>query len=131
AEAEAELKRIDGQAGSVAGTFAYLPAENRLDLRIKGGEPAGGVVAKLLRLPGDPAIEFTADGSGPLSDWAGKASFMVDGAEAARVSARHQAVADGSRIEASGEGAFAPFLPASVADIARGTTRFTFSGTLG
>lgn len=130
-EAALDLTRTDGQAGKVAATLAYQPDDNRLELSVDGSEPAGGVIANLLKLPGRPPVAFTADGGGPASNWAGKASFSVDGKVAATLTARHQFTDAGSRIEATGDGAFQPFLPASVADIARGTTRFTFAGTLG
>ena len=126
-----ELKRTDGHEGSVSLKLAYLPGDNRLDVQLSGSEPAGGVIANLLALPGRPGVAFSAEGSGPVSNWTGKASFSVDGKVAASLTGRHQFTDAGSRIEAKGNGDFSPFLPNSVAGIARGTTGFEFAGTLG
>lgn len=131
AEAEIGLSRTDGRSGQVSATLAYLPDADRLDVRIAGAEPAGGIVANLLRLPGAPPVSFAVDGGGPVGDWAGKATFSVDGEVAASLSARHRFGAGGSHVEAEGAGAFQPFLPAVIADIARGSTRFALAGTLG
>ena len=130
-DAKLRIDRTDGHEGNVVAQLSYRPDGGRLDLKLEGSEPAGGVVANLLHLPGQPAVAFSAEGSGPVSNWAGKASFSVDGAEAATLSARHQLTDAGSRIEASGSGAFAPFLPKSIAGIARGATDFQFRGTIG
>lgn len=130
-EAALLLTRIDGPAGKVSARLVYAPEDNRLEINLDGSEPAGGVVASLLKLPGRPPVAFAVDGGGPVSNWVGKASFSVDGKTAATLSARHQLTDGGSRIEATGDGAFQPFLPAAIADMARGTTHFAFAGTLG
>jgi len=130
-DAALNLTRTDGRDGTLAAKFSYLPGENRLDLSVDGSEPAGGVVAGLLRLPGAPAVEIAAAGSGPLSNWTGNATFSVDGDVVTRVSARHQLTDAGNRVEASGDGNFSAFLPASVAALAAGSTSFEIAGTIG
>src|SRR5690606_27500813 len=63
------VERRDGKEGSVTGTIRFAPTENLLDLDLRAAEPAGGIIANLLRLPGSPAVDIAAKGSGPLSDW--------------------------------------------------------------
>lgn len=130
-ETTLDLRRTDGREGTLAVVFAYLPDENRIDLQIEGAEPAGGVIANLLRLPGEPSVEITAEGSGPAANWAGRATFAVDGEVVTRLSGVHQLTDAGSRIEATGDGEFAAFLPASLAPVAAGNTTFEIAGTLG
>ncbi len=57
------------------------PGEARLEVRHRPGgvlgihlaafEPQGGAVARLLDLPGLPAVRLSLDGEGPVSDWDG------------------------------------------------------------
>jgi translocation and assembly module TamB len=131
AQARLSLARTDGTQGALSVNAAYLPQDNRIDLDVEGEEPAGGIIAALLRLPGEPAVAIRASGSGPASDWAGKAEFAVDGTVVTRLSGRHQLTDGGSRVELSGQGAFASFLPASLAPLAAGDTQIEFAGTLG
>lgn len=130
-QARLSLSRTDGTRGSLSLNAAYLPQDNRIDLEIQGEEPSGGIIAALLRLPGEPAIAIRASGSGPASDWAGKAEFAVDGAVVTRLSGHHQFTDGGSRVELSGQGAFASFLPAWLAPLAAGDTQIEFAGTFG
>ncbi len=129
------VRRTDGVEGSLALKAAYLPQDNRIDLDIEGAEPAGGIVAGLIGLPGQPAVSIKAKGSGPASDWQGDAEFAVDGTVVTRLAGRHQFTdidnEAGSRVELTGQGAFASFLPAGIAPLAAGDTGIAFSGTLG
>jgi translocation and assembly module TamB len=130
-ETRLQVERTDGARGSLSVDAAYLPGENRITLDVEGAEPAGGIVAALLRLPGNPAVAIRASGTGPASDWAGKAEFEVDGTVVTRLSGRHQLTDGGNRIEVDGQGAFASFLPASLAPLAAGDTAIEFLGTVG
>ncbi len=126
--AKLSARRIDEQAGSLTAEVAFVPDENRLDIDVKGSEPSGGVIATLLNLPGAPPVEINVSGSGPATDWQGRATFALAGLVTAEIDGRHQLTDTGSRIEAQGRGDFQMFLPESIASIASGTTEFTVAG---
>src|SRR5690606_35757730 len=46
------VARRDGQQGTVDATVNFAPQDNRLDIDLKASEPAGGIIANLLKLPG-------------------------------------------------------------------------------
>lgn len=118
------IERTDGREGSIEAVMAYLPQDNRIDLDVRGSEPAGGIIAGLLQLPGDPAVEITLAGRGPASDWQGEGSFSVDGEEITTLQARHRMDDSGRVIEATGSGAFAQFVPEIVRPAIDGPTTF-------
>ncbi len=124
------LARADGHAGTLDAHVAYLPDDNRLDVKLAGSEPKGGVIAGLLDLAGEPAVDIKVEGSGPLSNWKGDGTLALDGTIVTRVSALRQATEQGDHVEAQGEGAFQAFLPAGLRPLAAGSTTFDFAGTL-
>lgn len=128
-DVQAAVERIDGRGGSLDLGVVFAPDENRLDVDVKGAEPAGGVIANLLRLPGAPPVSIAANGSGPAADWRGEAAFAVDGNVVTRLNGRHQFVEGGSRIEAKGTGDFARFMPEGFRAIAQGSTAIDFAGS--
>lgn len=74
--AEAELKldaeRVDGKPGSVRLFLGREAGSPDLTLRLAVEEPAGGLVARGLALPGLPAVELRLNGNGPVGDWRGR-----------------------------------------------------------
>jgi translocation and assembly module TamB len=126
-----KLTRTDGVAGSLVGQVVFEPSENRLQLGLDAAEPAGGIIANLLELPGDPAVAINVSGSGPLADWKGTGSFSIDGAVVARIDGTHQQTDGGNRITAKGNGDFSRFAPEMLRPLIAGGTDFDFAGTLG
>lgn len=125
-----KAERRDGTDGSLDATIAFVPAENRLDIDVKGAEPSGGILATLLGLPGKPAIDLTFSGQGPAADWSGQGSISLDSAVVTTLSGRHRFTEDGSAIEAKGEGQFASFVPEVVRPLLAGATMFDVSATV-
>lgn len=123
------VARSDGKEGNVDATVTFAPADNRLDLDVKASEPSGGIIANLLKLPDAPPVDIALAGSGPLADWSGKGTFSVDGQVATQISARHQLTNKGNRIEASGDGDFARFVPAQIKPLLAGKVTFDLAGT--
>ena len=123
------IARSDGRQGSVEAKIGFSPADNKLDLDVKASEPAGGIIANLLKLPDAPPVDIAVAGSGPLADWTGKGTFAVDGDVITQLSARHQSTDKGNRIEASGDGDFARFVPVRLKPLLAGTVRFDLAGT--
>ncbi len=126
-----DARRTDGIEGTLSAKAAYLPQDNRIELQVDGREPAGGILATLLALPGKPAIAVTASGSGPASDWDGRAEMALDGQVVTRLTGRHQFIDAGSRVELEGQGRFALFLPTGIAPLAEGNTSFSATATIG
>lgn len=123
------IQRRDGQQGSVVGSVHFAPADNKLDVDLKASEPAGGIIANLLRIPDAPPVNIAVKGNGPLGDWNGAGSFSVAGQVVAQLSGRHQLTDAGSRIEVKGDGAFERFLPDMLKPLLTGQSRFDIAGT--
>jgi translocation and assembly module TamB len=128
-EAVLNVARSDGKQGSVDATVNFAPENNKLDLDVEASEPAGGIIANLLKVPGAPPVGITVSGSGPLADWSGKGAFSVDGQVVTQLSARHQLTGKGNRIEAKGDGDFSRFAPGKLKPLLAGTVRFDLAGT--
>ena len=84
------VARSDGRAGNIDASIDFAPDENRLGLDIRASEPQGGILANLLKLPGEPPVEINVSGSGPAANWSGSGTFAVDGTVITRVEGRHQ-----------------------------------------
>ncbi|HXV29482.1 MAG TPA: translocation/assembly module TamB, partial [Sinorhizobium sp.] len=103
--------------------LVFNPAGNELKLEARIAEPKGGLLAKLLRLPGEPAVDIKLTGDGPLSDWTGSGTASLHGGEILRLDGRHVLAADGMHnLALSGGGAFAPLLPDAFKPLFEGTT---------
>jgi translocation and assembly module TamB len=57
----------------------YAAADGRLTLDLDYREPAGGLVARMLNLPGRPPLAMTVKGAGPLTDFAADLDLQADG----------------------------------------------------
>ncbi|MER9685502.1 MULTISPECIES: translocation/assembly module TamB domain-containing protein [unclassified Mesorhizobium] len=123
------VTRHDGKQGNVDANIHFAPDENKLDLDLKASEPAGGIIANLLKLPGGPPVNIVVSGTGPLANWSGIGTFMVDGQIVTQLTGRHQLTDKGNRIEAKGDGSFEGFLPERFKSLFAGKTSFDLAGT--
>lgn len=123
------VARSDGKQGSVDAAINFAPADNKLELDVQAAEPAGGIIANLLKLPGAPPVNLAISGNGPLADWTGTGTFTVDGQVVTRLSGRHQLTDKGNRVEARGDGDFARFVPDRLKPLLSGTVNFDLAGT--
>ena len=125
------LERTDGREGAVEAKVRFAPSEDGLDVDVEGSEPAGGVVANLLRLPGAPAVSFSLTGKGPADDWKGEGSFSVDGEVVTTLKGGYR-LADGKRnFEVAGKGSFERFVPETLRPLLAGDTEFDVAMALG
>ncbi|WP_029009795.1 translocation/assembly module TamB domain-containing protein [Azospirillum halopraeferens] len=69
--ARLEVERLGDRPGQATLAAAFRPQDETLDIALQASEPAGGVIARTLGLPGLPPVEIRVDGGGPLSDWGG------------------------------------------------------------
>jgi translocation and assembly module TamB len=72
-------QRRDGVEARAAFVADYRAAAKTLKLTLDAAEPAGGVVAGLLDLPGRPPVSATIDGDGPLDNWRGQFDASAEG----------------------------------------------------
>ncbi|MDX8453821.1 translocation/assembly module TamB domain-containing protein [Mesorhizobium sp. VK9D] len=128
-ESVLNVTRHDGKQGNVDAKIHFAPADNKLDLDLKASEPAGGIIANLLKLPDAPPVNIVVSGSGPLANWSGVGTFMVDGQIISQLTGRHQLTDKGHRIEAKGDGQFEGFLPEKIKSLFAGKTNFDLAGT--
>ena len=82
-EGSAELvaDRIGGQAGqfNIAGSFSNITRILALNMALT--EAPDGIVARLLTLPGRPAVDLNLAGTAPIDDYAADLSIATDGTE--------------------------------------------------
>ncbi|WP_247883692.1 translocation/assembly module TamB domain-containing protein [Azospirillum sp. B21] len=76
------VARIDDKPGKADIAAAYKPDENTLTLSVDASEPAGGVMARALSIPGLPPVQVSLKGDGTLDDWAGKLTALAGEAAA-------------------------------------------------
>ncbi|WP_027167605.1 translocation/assembly module TamB domain-containing protein [Mesorhizobium sp. WSM3224] len=128
-ESVLNVSRHDGKQGNVDAKIHFAPADNKLDLDLKASEPAGGIIANLLKLPDAPPVNIVVSGTGPLANWSGIGTFMVDGRIVSQLTGRHQLTDKGHRVEANGDGEFEEFLPEKIKSLFAGKTSFDIAGT--
>jgi autotransporter translocation and assembly factor TamB len=71
------VERTDGVPGRAELAAAYVSRDDRLTLDAQLSEPAGGLIARALDLPGLPAVEARVSGDGPLSKWTASVSVAL------------------------------------------------------
>ncbi|EPX79475.1 translocation/assembly module TamB domain-containing protein [Litoreibacter arenae] len=79
-DAVLEIKRLDqdGQF-NLSAAFDNTTRELLLDLSLE--EPADGIAANLLNLPGRPSVSLTVQGDDPIDDFEARISLATDGRE--------------------------------------------------
>ncbi|CAN7337230.1 translocation/assembly module TamB domain-containing protein [Pararhizobium sp. LjRoot255] len=126
--AVAQRDRPDAKA---IADIIFNPASNELRLETTIEEPKGGLLAKAMRLPGEPAISVNVTGQGPLSNWSGTATAALDGQEVLKLGGQHTLAADGFRtVSLKGGGTFSNLLPAAFRPLFEGTTDIDLSAAI-
>jgi len=80
-QAALTMERTDGEQGTIALSGAFDNATEVLQVQLNMTEGPDGLFANAVSLPGKPAIEFIADGQGPLGDFAADIALATDGVE--------------------------------------------------
>lgn len=65
----ADIRRIDSTPGDLSIALGFEPESRRLTAEMEVAEPAGGVMARLLGLPGPPEVSLRLFGDGPVDKW--------------------------------------------------------------
>lgn len=122
--------RQDNKDAKLSANIAFAPAENRLNLKAQLAEPKGGMIAAMLHLPGNPALNLDIGGEGPLSDWKGKLQAALDGQQIVAIDAHHGQSADGlHHVEVKGGGAVDSLLPPNFRPLFAGKTTIDLATT--
>ena len=74
-------ERLDGTVGRFVIDGAYSNTTRVLALNMDLTEEPAGIVARLLDLPGQPAVRLTLAGTAPIDDYAADLSIATDGVE--------------------------------------------------
>jgi translocation and assembly module TamB len=112
--------------------IVYAPEQNELKLQASIAEPQGGLIARLLRLPGNPAVAMALDGNGPLSNWTGQLDGNVDGAPVISVNGKHTLTENGRhRLELTGGGQLQEMLPPAIRPFFAGLTAIDVAARFG
>jgi translocation and assembly module TamB len=115
-----EEARPDARASA---DIVFDPAGNELRLEADVSEPQGGLIAKLLKLPSEPAVALRLTGDGPLSEWTGRLTAALDGTEMLRLDGRHDLSAAGLHtLAVKGGGTFDALMPPELRPLFAGDT---------
>ncbi|MCT8331284.1 translocation/assembly module TamB domain-containing protein [Albidovulum sediminis] len=80
-EARFEAERTDGGAtGNFTLRASYSNATKQAAIDLLAAEGKGGLVARMVGLPGDPSILLALNGAGPITDFAADVALSTDGA---------------------------------------------------
>ncbi|MEL6689721.1 MAG: translocation/assembly module TamB domain-containing protein [Pseudomonadota bacterium] len=76
-----DAERLDGQRGSARFAVDYDPEAEAFAIDLAVNEPAEGVLARLLDLPGLPSVSLMVQGAGPLDAFSSDIQLATDGEE--------------------------------------------------
>lgn len=128
--ADLVVKRIDGVGGELTVDADYLEAEDRFNVSAKLSEPAGGVMAYLLKLSPRDAISLTATSQGSLADWRLTAGGAINDEIVAEASLQMVAGEAGDAVSLEANGTFEQFLPPSVGQLLSGRSDLLLEGVI-
>ena len=86
--------RIGDQAGQFALTGSYSNITRILGLTLDLTEAPDGIIARVLNLPGRPAVHLALEGTAPIDDYVAELSVATDGTERIAGTAGLVAIAD-------------------------------------
>ncbi|MFD1327945.1 translocation/assembly module TamB domain-containing protein [Mycoplana ramosa] len=108
---------------SAVADLVFDPAADKLQLKADITEPPGGMLARALLIPGEPAVAVRLTGDGPLSAWSGRLTAALDGSEVLALDARHDQSTNGLHtVILKGGGTFEALLPAHLRPLFAGAT---------
>ncbi|SFG21615.1 translocation/assembly module TamB domain-containing protein [Sulfitobacter dubius] len=76
-----QARRTDGTRGEFNIQADFDRTESVLDLLLELTEDPEGIASKLLNLPGQPSVQMSVKGAGPLDDFATDVTIATDGEE--------------------------------------------------
>ena len=128
--ADLVVQRTDGVGGELTVDADYLEAEDRFNISAKLSEPAGGVMAHLLKLSPRDAISLTTTSQGSLADWRLNAAGAINDEIVAEASLQMVAGEAGDAVSLEANGTFEQFLPPSVGQLLSGRSDLLLEGVI-
>jgi len=122
ARADLAVRRLDAP-GAISANAAYEPGSAKLALKVEASEPAGGLVARLAKIPGLPRVEIALDGAGALDAF--DTRLTAKAGEVASAEGAAQVRRDGAsrRVDFDLSARIAELLPKDVAALFTGATK--------
>ncbi|MDQ7250610.1 translocation/assembly module TamB domain-containing protein [Dongia sedimenti] len=114
-QAKLTLSRIDRDLDRIGLTLDYRPAADSLTLDIQAEEPQGGLLTRLIGLPGTPKFALSLSGNGPLANWQAAGQATTDGQPLLDLTATSKGPAEDRTIAFNARLRDAPMLPADLA----------------
>jgi translocation and assembly module TamB len=123
-DANITIRRHDAPDARLTADVAFLPENSQLRVKAKLNEPKGGLLAGVLALPDNPAMEISLDGNGPISDWKAKLQASLDGQQRAAIEAHHTLTPDRllHHVDIKGGGDLSSLMPAAFRPLFAGQT---------
>ena len=128
--ADLVVQRTDGVGGEFTVDADYLESEDRFNVSAKLSEPAGGVLAHLLKLSPRDAISLTATSQGSLADWRLNAAGAINDEIVAEASLQMVAGEAGDAVSLEANGTFERLLPPSVGQLLSGRSNLLLEGVI-
>lgn len=122
-QAQLALNRIDRDLDRVGLMLDYRPAADSLAIDVKAEEPRGGLLTKLIGLPGTPKFALSLSGTGPLANWQAKGQAIADEQPLLDLTATSKGPAQDRTIAFNAQLHNAPMLPADLAALIEGGIR--------
>jgi len=126
--ADLAVRRTDDRPGEATLKAAYAADSKRLDIDLDVREPADGVIAGLLDLPGRPSVGLTVKGAGPLDDFAADLGLATDGVDRLSGRATIGRDSDGYRFGATLDGDLAALVQPDYALYVAGRSTLELAG---
>ncbi|GJD48520.1 hypothetical protein OPKNFCMD_1242 [Methylobacterium crusticola] len=115
-------RRLD-RPGTLTVRLAFVPEGARLELKLAHDEPAGGLAARLMGLPGLPPVSLDLDGRGPLDAWSATLGFQAGEGIGAEGRARIDRAGAERRMSLDLASRIEGLMPGPAAAVFSGTTR--------
>ncbi len=122
-------RRLDAE-GSFDTELTYVPETNRLAITLAYDEPAGGIAARLLDLPGRPPVSLTLSGDDPLEDFDASLAFTAGPDIGAQGQVRVMRVDDAYDLDLDLAARLAGLMPPAAAPFFEGETRLSGAASL-
>ena len=123
------VKRLDAP-GAIATDVAFDPNGGHLRLNVDAREPAGGLVARMAKIPGLPPVEISLAGDGPLDDFRATLAAVAGDAIGAKGTFAVTRKGDARAFSAALDARVAPLLPVDVRPLFAATTQVEATGAV-
>ncbi|NNM73577.1 translocation/assembly module TamB domain-containing protein [Enterovirga aerilata] len=125
-----EARRLDA-GGQFTARLGLVPQGERLTLALDLDEPAGGLLARAINIPGLPPVRLDLDGDGTLDAFQSRLTFDAGQGIGARGGATLGRDGPARRLALDMTAEIAGLLPEIAAPVFAGTTRLTGTATYG